>query len=117
MPGFAKRNGSYVVSIITGPRLVLLRLELRDQRTEAPQVLPLSTEFPYRNPDVETVRVRVLEGTDEANREFGTSLHPWVIRYAVEDFNDSCPMLRYAARAIVERLAQEGEEGYEGNTS
>jgi hypothetical protein len=44
----------------------------------------------------------------------GTSFHPWVARYAVEDFRDECPMLRWAAFAVVERLVLCGESGYDG---
>jgi hypothetical protein len=113
MSRFSKRDGLYGVETITGPRSVILRLELRPERNEFPEVVPLFTQFPYRDPDPATVRARVLEGTDEANREFGTSLHPWMVKYAVEDYRDECPVLRYAARAILERLAQQGESGYE----
>jgi hypothetical protein len=113
VPSFTKTDsGLYCVEIITGARSVYLRLELQGERTQLPQVRPLVPGGLYRSADVETVRARVLEGTDEANREFGTAFHPSVIRYAVEDFHAECPMLRWAARAIVGRLAQLGESGY-----
>ena len=115
MARYAKLDGFYGVTIITGPRSVHLKLDLRGDRTSVPEVVPLSTEFPYRNPDAATVRARVLEGTDEANKEFGTSYHPWVVRYAVEDFNEHCCLLRRAAQYIVQRLAEKGESGYEAD--
>jgi hypothetical protein len=55
-----------------------------------------------------------LEGTDEANSEFGTSYHPWLARYAVDDYNDDCFLLRRAAYCIVARIAQVGGGRYEG---
>jgi hypothetical protein len=111
---FSKRDGLYGVQIITGPRSVLLRLELLDERIEDFEVAALATDGLYRDPPPEVVRARVLEGIDEANREFGTAFHPWLARYAVEDFNDQCVMLRRAAYAIVQRLAERGEARYEG---
>ncbi len=114
MPSFQKRDGLYGAQIITGPASVLLRLELLDARIEDFDIAAYSTEGLYRNPDAATVRARVLEGTDEANEQYGTSLHPWSARYAVEDYNDKCLMLRRAAFAIVERLALYGDGGYEG---
>ncbi len=114
MSSFRKQDGLYGVQIITGPRSVLLHLELLDERIEDFEVAALSTDGLYRSPDEVTVRARILEGTDEANRQFGTSFHPWLARYAVEDYSDECYMLRRAAFAVVERLAQRREDGYEG---
>ena len=114
MSSFAKRDGLFGVQIITGPRSVLLRLELLDERIEDFEVSAYSTEGLYRDPPPDVVRVRVLEGTDEANRGFGTSFHPWLARYSVEDYSDECFLLRRAAYSIVARLAQAGESAYEG---
>jgi hypothetical protein len=111
---FGKRDGLYGVQIITGPRSVLLRLELLDERTEDFEVAAYTTEGPYRDPTPDVVRARVLEGTDEANREFGTSFHPWLARYSIEDYSDESFLLRRAAYSIVARLARLGESGYEG---
>jgi hypothetical protein len=114
VPSFSKRDGMYGVQIVTGPRSVLLRLELLEERVEDFEVIALATDGLYRDPPREVVRARVLEGTDEANRTFRMALHPWLARYAVEDFNEQCVMLRLAAYAIVRRLAERGEAGYEG---
>jgi hypothetical protein len=114
VPSFARLDGLYGVQIITGPRSVLLRLELLDERIEDFEVAAYMTEILYRDPPPGVVRARVLEGTDEANREFGTSFHPWLARYAIEDYSDECFLLRRAAYSIVARLAQTGESGYEG---
>ena len=83
-------------------------------RNEDFKVAALATDGLYRDPPPEVVRARVLEGTDEANRELRTAFHPWLARYAVEDFNERCVILRRAAFAIVQRLAERGEVGYEG---
>jgi hypothetical protein len=114
MPSFGKRDGLYGVQIFTGPRSVLLRLELREERIEDFELAAYTTEELYGDPSPDVVRTRVLEGTDEANREFGTSYHPRLARYAVEDFNDECFILRRAAYCIVARLAKVGERAYEG---
>ena len=114
MPSFGKRDGLYGVQIITGPRSVLLRLKLLPERIEDFEVAAYAPDGLYRNPGPATVRARVLEGTDEANQQYGTSFHPWLARYAVEDFRDECPMLRRAAFSIIERLALFGEGGYDG---
>lgn len=114
VPSFSKRDGLYGVQIATGPRWVLLRLELLNERIEDFEVSALATDGLYPNPLPEVVRARVREGVDEANHEFGTAFHPWLVRCAVEDFNDHCVMLRLAAYAIVQRLAMGGEGGYEG---
>jgi hypothetical protein len=114
VPSFGKRDGLYGVQIITGPRSVLLRLELLDERIEDFEVAAYTTEGLYRDPTPDVVRTRVFEGTDEANSEFGTSYHPWLARYAVDDYNDECFILRRAAYCIVARPAQVGESGYEG---
>lgn len=114
MSSFSKRDGLYGVRITTGPRSVLLRLELLDERIEDFGVAAYATEGLYRDPTPDVVRVRVLGGTDEANHEFGTSFHPWLARYSIEDYSDECFLLRRAAYSIVARLAQFGESGYEG---
>lgn len=44
MPSFGKRDGLYGVQIITGPRSVLLRLELLDERIEDVEVAAYTTE-------------------------------------------------------------------------
>jgi hypothetical protein len=111
---FGKRDGLYGVQIITGPRSVLLRLELLDERIDDFEVAAYTTGGLYRDPPPDVVRTRVLEGTDDANREFATSFHPWLARYAVEDYGDECFLLRRAAYSIVARLAEVGESGYEG---
>lgn len=114
MPSFSKRDGLYGVQIITGPHSVLLRLELLDAQIEGFEVAAYTTEGLFGDPTPAVVRARVLEGTDEANSEFGTSCHPRLARYAVEDCNDDCLLLRRAAYCVVARLAQVGENGYEG---
>lgn len=114
MTSFGKRDGLYGVQIITGPRSVLLRLELLSERIEDFDAQAYSTEGHYRDPPLLTVRARILEGTDEANRKYGTSFHPWLARYTVEDYNAECPILRRAAFAIIERLAARGDAGFDG---
>jgi hypothetical protein len=110
---FSKHDDLFGVSIITGPRSVRLQLALLDERIEDFEIAALWTGRLYRDPPPEVVRARVLEGTDAANREFGTRFHPWLARYAVEDYNDECFMLRGAFYAVVQRLAEYGESGYE----
>ena len=114
MPSFSKRDSLYGVQITTGPRSVLLRLELLDERIEDFEVAAYTTEGLYRDPPPDVVRTRVLEGTDATNREFGTRFDPWLARYAVEEYNGDCFMLRTASYAIVQRLSERGENGYEG---
>lgn len=114
MPSFARLDGLYGVQIITGPTSVLLRLELLGERIEDFEVAPYMTEGQFRVPAPGLVRARLLEGTDEANREFGTSHHPWLARYAIDDDSDECFLLRRAAYCIVARLARSGEDGYQG---
>lgn len=116
MPSFARRDGLYGVRIITGPRSVLLRLGLLEERIEDFGVAAYTAGGPPRDPTPDVVRTRVLEGTDEANSEFGTSYHPRLARYAIEDYNGECYLLRRAAYCIVARLAQAGESGYEGRS-
>ncbi len=50
VPSFSKRDGLYGVQIITGPRSVLLRLELLDERIEGFEVAAYTTEGLYRDP-------------------------------------------------------------------
>ena len=111
---FSKHDDLFGVPIFTGPCSVLLRLVLLDERIEDFEVAALSTEGFYRDPPPDVVRARVLEGTDAANREFGTRFDPWLARYAVEEYNGDCFMLRTASYAIVQRLSERGENGYEG---
>jgi hypothetical protein len=116
MPAFHKKEDLYGVQIITGPQSVLLRLRLGSERVADFDAAAYSTEGLYRNVPEATGRARVLEGTDAANREHGTSFHPLWARYTVEAFNDECAILCLAAFAIVERLATCGDEGYNGLT-
>lgn len=114
MPSFSRGEGRYRVSIITGPQSVWLELELLDERIEDFEVTARYTGGLHRDPPPDIVRARVQEGTDEANREFGTSFHPWLARYAVDAYSEECFILRRAAYAIVTRLAQRGDDGYDG---
>jgi hypothetical protein len=114
MPRFRRSDGRYRVSIITGPQSALLELELFAERIEAFAVEDLPSGRLDRDLSPEVVRARVLEGTDAANREFGTTFHPWLARYVVESYSEECSILRRAAHAIVERLARHGDDGYDG---
>lgn len=113
MPYFSKRNGVYEARNITGPRSVLLRLELGAERSERPHVTVLRPDARFGDPDPDAVRAAVLSGTDEANATFGTAYHPRVVQYAVDN-DRPAHLLRRAAWAIVERLAERGESGFEG---
>lgn len=114
MPEFSRLNGLYGISVVTGPRWLVLRLEFLEERNDDFEVAASAVDGLYRKPDPAKVRACVLEGTDAANKQYGTSLHPWLARYSGDALNDNCTMFRDAAFAIVERLAQRGEAGYEG---
>jgi hypothetical protein len=56
LPSFGKHDGLYGVQVITGPRSVLLRLELLDERIEDFEVAAYTTEGLYRDPTPDVVR-------------------------------------------------------------
>lgn len=118
MPSFSKYDGVYGVTIITGPRSVLLRLELGDERGDEIEVeveaYPANPPLGYRDPPLAIVRARLFEGINAANRKYGTSFHVRQAKYHVDDCNDEYFMLRWAAFAIIERLATHGSGCYEG---
>jgi hypothetical protein len=114
MPSFARRNGLYGTQIITGPRSVLLRLALGPERVEFPVLVVLRPDARFGDPVPEAVRTAVLAGAAEANAALGTALHPQRLEYAADN-DGQCTLLRRAALAIVTRLAERGEEGYDGH--
>jgi hypothetical protein len=63
---------------------------------------------------VDAVRIAVLAGTDEANAAHGTNLHPLLVQYAADN-DGKATLLRRAAFAIVRRLAECGDTGYDGH--
>lgn len=110
---FSTGNGTYSVQVIGGPARAYLTLQLGSERVDNPDISPRVVGEPYHDVEPERVIARVLEGTDAANREHGTSHHPQRIWYAVEDWPER-RLLTVAARAIVSRLAVFGDAGYVG---
>jgi hypothetical protein len=97
---------------ITGPPCLLLLLDLQDERIGDPFVVPRNEDQLDGNPDVGSVRAAVLAGTDEANNDHGTSWHPLEIRSSFSSWDKSCNLMRWAAKAIIERLATQGSESF-----
>ena len=114
MPSFSRRGNLFGTMLITGPRSVLLRLEIGPEPNEHPEVLVLAPDERFGDPDPEIVRAAVLDGAARANNALGTALHPQRIEYQMD--NDRLATLLWrAAKEIVTRLAERGPSGYEGH--
>jgi hypothetical protein len=108
------RRGHYFgAEYLTGPQILLLLLDLQDERIEDPYVAAMDEDRLYGNPEAGRVREAVLAGTDEANSDHGTSWHPLEVRYSYSSWDRSCNLMRWAAKAIVERLATQGPEPFD----
>jgi len=114
MPSFARHDGLYGAVIITGPRSVLLRLAFGPERVESPVLAILRPDARFGDPVSDVVQAAVLAGVAEANAALGTDLHPQRVEYSVDN-DGECILLRRAAFAIVARLAERGEGGYDGH--
>src|SRR6267142_1353876 len=113
MARYFKINDFFGFWTITGPTSIYLLLDLRRERIEDPVVIPIFTYNPYCKQDDELVRKQILEGTDASNRDHHTAYHPWIIKFTLDEFSDGFGLLREAARAVVDRVAEYGESEYE----
>jgi hypothetical protein len=114
MPIFSRRPGFYCAQITTGPASALLRLDLGPNPIESPPVQLLRSDSRFGDSDPDSIRSAVLAGVAEANATLGTALHPKRIEYA-SDNDTKGSLLRRAAFAILARLSQHGENGYDGH--
>jgi hypothetical protein len=112
MPVKFRRGHYFGAQYITGPQCLLLMLDLQDERIEDPYVMAMTEDQIYGNPMEESVRAAVLAGTDEANREHGTTWHPLEIRYSFSSWDKRCNLMRWAAKAIIDQLATQGPESF-----
>ena len=79
---------------VTGPQILLLMLDLQDERIEDPLITAMIEAQIYGNPAEESLRAAVLAGTDEANRDHGTAWHPLEIRYSFSSWDKRCNLMR-----------------------
>ncbi|QEL14638.1 hypothetical protein [Limnoglobus roseus] len=101
------RNGHYFVTrITTGPQDLLLLLDLADERIADPFVSAIEVCPVYGRPTDEAMRAAVLAGTDRANGECGTSLHPLEVRFSYSGYDrERCSLAGAAAYNIVRAIA------------
>lgn len=101
------RNGHYFATrITTGPQDLLLLLDLADERIVDPFVSAIDVCPVYGRPTDEAVRAAVLAGTDRANAECGTSLHPLEVRFSYSGYDsERCSLAGRAAYNIVRAIA------------
>ena len=97
---------------ITGPQYLYLLLDLQQERIADPIVTPINVDQVYGNPIDEAVRAAVIAGCEEGNAAHGTNLWPLEIRYSFSSYNRECNLMRWAARAIVEQLAEKGLDSF-----
>jgi hypothetical protein len=109
---FFKRQHYYGAQYITGPQYLVLLLDLQNERIDDPYVVALGEDGLYETFPEENVRSAVLEGTDAANRQCNTNIHPLEIRYFFSSYDKTCRLMRGAAKAIVEELARKGPENF-----
>jgi hypothetical protein len=103
-------EGCYTARVVTGPQDLWRRLALADERIADPDVTVADVCPVYGRPAAEVVRAAVLAGTDRANAEFGTSLHPLEIRFAYSGWNNErCGIAEAAAYEIVRAVANGNE--------
>jgi len=109
------RRDHYLVNhIITGPQCLLLMLDIQPERIDDPFISAISECIIYGRPDDAIVRRAVLSGTDEANAEFGTSWHPFEIRFSYSGYDNArCRLFAWAGYNIVKALATIGLGGIE----
>ncbi|WP_157469822.1 hypothetical protein [Gemmata sp. SH-PL17] len=82
-------------------------LDLVDERLTDPYVTAIDVCSVYGCPTEEVVRAAVLAGTDRANAEFGTNLHPLEIRFSYSGWNNErCSIAGAAAYEIVRAIAE-----------
>jgi len=82
-------------------------LDLADERLADPDVTAIHVCPVYGRPADEVVRAAVLAGTDRANAEFGTNLHPLDIRFSYSGWNNErCSIARGAAYEIVRAVVE-----------
>jgi len=97
---------------ITGPQSLYLLLDLQPERIADPTVTPIREDRLYGNPSDDAVRAAVVAGCEAANKESGTDLWPLEIRYTYSGSDRECHLMRWAAQAIVERLATDGPDSF-----
>lgn len=115
MPGVSRKGAYFVTRFTTGPQDLLLMLDLADERIADPFVTCIAPCALYRQPDDAVVRAAVLAGTDQANAECGTSLHPLEIRYWYSGYDAArCSLFTRAAHEIVSQVHQRGLAGIGG---
>lgn len=107
MPG-VWRQGDYLgTRYVTGPQMLTLLVALADERVPDPDVTALDVCPLYGPTAPEVIRAAVLAGTDQANAEFGTSLHPLAIRYSYSGWNtERCNLATWGAYNIVRAVAE-----------
>jgi hypothetical protein len=112
MPFFFRRDGSFGVQVITGPRSAFMLLDFGPSAVPdfPAEQLPLGVRHCDCPADV--ARARVLEGVAEANTAHGVDFHPGRVRYLAEDYGEECTILRSAAWYIADQLARVGLERY-----
>ncbi len=105
--GVSRQGQYYVTSIVTGPQYLRLMLDLADERLVDPYVTAVDVCPVYGCPTEEVVRAAVLGGTDRANAEFGTNLHPLEIRFSYSGWdNERCNIAGWGAYEIVRAIAE-----------
>ena len=106
MPGVWRQGEYFGTRYITGPQILTLLVVLADERVADPDVTALYVCPLYGPTAAEVVRTAVLAGTDRANAEFGTSLHPLDIRYSYSGWDTQrCNLADWAGYNIVRAVA------------
>jgi hypothetical protein len=105
--GVLKQGHYFVTRIITGPEFLLLMLDITDERIADPLVSALNVCPVTGRPDDSVIRTAVLSGTDRANGEFGTKLHPLEVRFSYSSWTGGkCEIAGIAAYNIVRAIAE-----------
>lgn len=106
MPSVWQQGDYFGTRYITGPQILLLLLDLQPERIADPDVTALDACPIYGPTPDEAVRAAVLDGTDRANAQFGTNLHPFDIRYSYSGWDtERCALASWAAYNIVQAVA------------
>lgn len=114
MERVVRRGHYFVTQYTTGPQCLLLMLDLQSERIADPFVNALNICPIYGQPEEATVRSAVLNGTDEANAEFGTNWHPFEIKYSYSGYdNKTCRLMCQAAYDTVKELVERGPDAIE----
>ncbi len=113
MPSFKRSGEFYEASLITGPSSALVRIRFSHDHDGLPAVTMLAPDARYCNPPDSDVASNVFDAVKQANNKFGTELVPAEIVYHCDN-DGHCHLIRRCAYIIVQRLADVGDDRYDG---